>query len=147
MKHLLNLILAGVALMVFIFLPVRALAASDNLLDAACGDQSSPQYNSPVCQDARNQAGKSNNPNPVADLAQKAVNLVAVLAGIAAVILIIIGGIQYTTAGGAPAGQRAGDSPTKAKNARATILNAVIGLVVIALAWSIISFVIQKVVK
>ena len=54
---------------------------------------------------------------------------------------------MYATAGGAAAGQRAGDNPTKAKNARLVLTNAVIGLIIIALAWVVVSFVTQKVIS
>lgn len=63
-------------------------------------------------------------------------NLVALVAGIAAVIVIVIAGFRYVTSGGDAA---------KAKNAKDTIVGAVIGLVVIALAAEIIAFVISKI--
>lgn len=61
--------------------------------------------------------------------------LVYLIAGIVAVVVIILGGIRYTTANG-DSGQIAA-----AKN---TILYAVIGLVVIIMAAAITQFVIQS---
>ncbi len=58
--------------------------------------------------------------------------------GIVAVIYVVIGGIGYMTS--------AGDAG-KAQKARQTILYAVIGLVVCALAFAIVNFVIEKVLK
>ena len=128
-----------------LLIPLQVQAAGSNILDPACGDKTSPKYNSPPCIEARN----SGNTNPVAGpngVLQKAANLIAMVAGIVAVIMIVLGGISYATGGGTPAGQRSGD-PNAAKNARARIINATIGLVVIFLAWEIVSYVIQHVIS
>ena len=63
------------------------------------------------------------------------INLFSLIVGVAAVIMIIIGGLKYITS--------SGDSGniTGAKN---TILYAIIGLVVVALAQFIVKFVIGK---
>jgi len=58
-----------------------------------------------------------------------------VIVGIAAVIMIIVGGFRYITSGGNDA------SVTSAKN---TILYAVIGLIVVALSQLIVRFVLGK---
>lgn len=62
--------------------------------------------------------------------------IIATIAGVAAVIVIIISGIRYITANG--------DSNT-ASSARQAILNALIGLIIIATAASIITFVVSKI--
>jgi hypothetical protein len=64
-----------------------------------------------------------------------AVNILSVIVGIAAVIMIIIGGFRYITSGGKQ------ESVTAAKN---TILYAVIGLVIVALAQVIVRFVLTR---
>jgi len=66
------------------------------------------------------------------------INLFSLVVGVVAVIMIIIGGLKYITSGG--------DSGniTGAKN---TILYAVIGLVVVALAQFIVKFVLGKATK
>jgi hypothetical protein len=66
----------------------------------------------------------------------KVTTLIAYIAGIAAIITIIVGGVMYVLS--------QGDSG-KIKAARDTVLYAVIGLVVIILARTIIIFVIGKV--
>lgn len=66
----------------------------------------------------------------------KVTRLVAIVAGFAAVIMIIVGGIGYITS--------SGDS-SKAASARNTIIYAAIGLVVIGLAQAIITFIVSKV--
>lgn len=65
------------------------------------------------------------------------INIFSLVVGVISVIMIIIGGLKYITS--------AGDSGnvTSAKN---TILYAVIGLVIVALAQLIVRFVIQRVV-
>lgn len=55
--------------------------------------------------------------------------------GIVAVIVVVIGGILYMTS--------SGDS-TKVKKAKDTILYGIIGLVICALAFAIVNFVIAK---
>jgi hypothetical protein len=66
----------------------------------------------------------------------RATHIVAFAAGAAAVILIIISGIRLITSQGEAAGATA---------ARKTLMNAVIGLVVIIFAQAIITFVIGKI--
>jgi len=63
------------------------------------------------------------------------VNLMSAVVGIVAVIMIIVGGFRYITSGGNDT------SVTAAKN---TILYAIIGLVVVALAQIIVRFTLSK---
>lgn len=63
------------------------------------------------------------------------VNVLSVVVGIVAVIMIIIGGFRYVTSGGKQ------ESVSAAKN---TILYAVIGLVIVALAQVIVRFVLTR---
>lgn len=62
----------------------------------------------------------------------KIAEIFAVLAGITAIIVIIVSGFTLIASGGDAA---------KAKSARSAIIGAVIGLVIIALAATIVSFV------
>lgn len=66
----------------------------------------------------------------------KAAGLIAIIASISAVIVIIVAGLMFITAGG---------DTSKAGNARKTIVYAVVGLVVIFLARTIIGFVVTRV--
>jgi hypothetical protein len=63
------------------------------------------------------------------------VNLLSVLVGFVAVVMIILGGFRYITSGGNS------ENVTKAKN---TILYGIIGLVIVALAQVIVQFVLHK---
>lgn len=68
-------------------------------------------------------------------LIRNIINLFSLIVGVIAVIMIIVGGLKYITSGG--------DSGniTGAKN---TILYALIGLIIVALAQIIVRFVLQK---
>ena len=63
------------------------------------------------------------------------INIFSIVVGIAAVIMIIIGGLKYITSSGDS------NNITGAKN---TILYAIIGLVVVALAQIIVQFVLSR---
>lgn len=64
------------------------------------------------------------------------INIFSLVVGVAAVIMIIIGGLRYIISGGDSG------NVTSAKN---TILYAIIGLVVVALAQFIVKYVLTKV--
>lgn len=63
------------------------------------------------------------------------VNLLSAIVGIVAVIMIIVGGFRYITSGG---------NDTSVTSAKNTILYAIIGLVVVALAQLIVRFTLSK---
>lgn len=64
------------------------------------------------------------------------INLLSVAVGIVAVIMIIVGGLRYITSGG---------SDTSVTSAKNTILYAIIGLIIVALAQILVRFVLSKV--
>lgn len=70
------------------------------------------------------------------NLVHTIINIFSLVVGIVSVIMIIVGGFRYVTSGGAS------DSVSGAKN---TIIYAIIGLVVVALAQFIVQFVLNKV--
>lgn len=108
--------------------PATALAAYNPFQNDCSGAASA----SAVC-------SNKNNSNPISGkdgILLKATRIVAVIAGVAAVIMIIIGAIKYVTSGG--------DS-SAAGSAKNTIIFALIGLVVIVLAQAIITFVVSQV--
>ena len=65
------------------------------------------------------------------------VNVIVAVVGFVAVVMIIVGGIMYTTS--------SGDS-AKVKKAKDTIMYGVIGLVIALLAFAIVNFVLSSVV-
>ncbi len=71
----------------------------------------------------------------VNNIIETVINVFSIVVGVVSVIMIIIGGLKYITSGGDSG------NVTGAKN---TILYAIIGLVVVALAQVIVRFVLQK---
>jgi hypothetical protein len=132
------LILCLSILVALIFIAPRA--AAFDLFGSSCTGEAAK---SAVCQDRA-----KGTTNPIAGpngLISKVANVVAVVGGIIAVIMIIISGFMFMTAGGTPVGQRSTD-PNQLKKARATLFGAIVGLVVIALAWTITRFVTDKII-
>lgn len=66
---------------------------------------------------------------------QNLINLLSVAVGILAVIMLIVGGFRYITSAG---------NPEATKGAKNTILYALIGLIIVALAQVIVNFVLNK---
>jgi TRAP-type C4-dicarboxylate transport system permease small subunit len=67
----------------------------------------------------------------------KIINVVVSLLGLIAVVLIIIGGFQWMTSGG---------EEEKIMKAKQLMINGIIGLVIIVLAYAIATFIIGKLV-
>lgn len=117
--------LAALAMLI-IMLPAPAYAV--DVFDDVCNQPGSED--SPACQEDKDTITGSEG------IFARITSVIALVAGAVAVIVIIIGGFMYVMAGG--------DSG-KLKTARDTIIYAVIGLVVIALAQSIIVFIINRI--
>lgn len=109
---------------------VPAIVHAEDILDEACA--TAPD--SPTCKS--NQAGSKSNPLTGKDgILYKVSQIIAIIAGIAAVIVVIVSGIRYITSGG--------DSQ-KTASAKNTLVGALIGLIIIVLAQTIITFVIKR---
>lgn len=67
---------------------------------------------------------------------KKIINILSVIIGAIAVVMIIIGGFRYITSAGSAEGTKA---------ARQTIIYAIVGLVIVALAQIIVHFVLNSV--
>ena len=67
---------------------------------------------------------------------QTVINIILAIVGVIAVVMIIIGGIQYTTSAG---------DPGKVKKAKDTILYGIVGLVIALAAFAIVNFVLNNV--
>lgn len=66
------------------------------------------------------------------------INLISVIVAVIAVIMIVIAGFRYITSGG---------SSDKISSAKSTLLYAIIGLIIVALAQVIVRFVLAKTTK
>jgi len=112
-------------------MPALASAQTNQILNNACqGANLSVDTSNSNCNDTTQAQTTVNN------IVTTIINIFSVLVGIIAVIMIIIGGIKYITSGGDSA------NVTGAKN---TILYAIIGLVIVALAQILVKFVLAKV--
>lgn len=99
-----------------------------NPLEDACDLSSEAQGQSPACANQQDIVGGDG-------VLLRVVNIIAVIAGVAAVFVIIFAGIQFILANG---------DPKKVTTARNTILIALAGLVVIAVSRVIVGFVINS---
>lgn len=81
---------------------------------------------------------KTNAETQVNNAVAVAVNILSLVVGITAVIMVIVGGFKYITSSGDS------NSVNSAKN---TILYALVGLVIVALAQVIVKFVLNRVQK
>jgi hypothetical protein len=79
--------------------------------------------------------GKCGGGGDLSGVVQTAINLISGIVGIVAVIMIIVGGFKYITS--------AGDA-TKISSAKNTIIYALVGVVLVALAQLIVHFVIKQ---
>lgn len=101
--------------------PLVAAAPVDVFPSASCGS------NTTVC------ANKNN--NTIYTIVKNIINVLFLAAGIIAVIMIIIGGINYAISSG---------DKGKLESAKNTVLYAVIGLIIAALAFPIVTFVVDR---
>ncbi len=105
--------------------------ASASQLFPVC-DKNSRTADSPICND------QNTTTNPVNKRIKAAADTIAVLAGAVAVVMIVISGFtMITSAGNAEA----------IANSRKRLVAAIVGLLIIALAWTIISFVTDRLIK
>ncbi|HEY5550156.1 MAG TPA: pilin [Candidatus Saccharimonadales bacterium] len=129
---LLSMLLVGfglaVALLFMYSTPVLAQTSPD-ITGGLCAG-ANLDVNDPNCDSESDAVQKLNN------LIRKVINLLSLVVGIVAVIMIIIGGLRYITSGGSDTGV------TSAKN---TILYAIIGLIIVALAQLLVRFVLRQV--
>jgi predicted small integral membrane protein len=131
MKNIIKNLLIILAILMLSPLPALAATTTNDQLFDPCNTNSLTK-NSPICKD------KNTTTNPVNDKIRVAANIVALATGVAAIIFIILGGITMITSAG---------NPEAVANARKRIFYAVIGLVIVALAWTIVAFVTDKFIK
>jgi hypothetical protein len=129
--RLLSKLLAGLSLtiaLLFVFSAPVLAQTSPDITGGLCAG-ANLDINDPRC-DSEDALAKLNT------LIRRVINLLSVIVGIVAVIMIIIGGLRYITSGGSDTGV------TSAKN---TILYAIIGLIIVALAQLLVRFVLRQV--
>ena len=111
--------------------PAVAGVASADIHDSLCQGVNNAALgnNSQNC----GNAGKNGNTD-LSGVASKIVNIFSIIVGIVAVIMIIYGGFRYITSGG--------DSGSVG-NAKNTLIYAIVGLIIVALAQFIVHYVLN----
>ena len=109
--------------------PALAYAQTDSLKGDACTglNQLNNGGNSTDCTKV---TGTSVN-----DILVAVVNILSIIVGFAAVVMIIVGGLKFITANGDSSG---------IASARSTIIYAIVGLVIVAIAQVLVHFVLNK---
>lgn len=123
MKQILATIITLGTLLSGVMLVQPAGAAPVDILN----NPQSCQGNTSICGDSG---------DGVFGLIKTIINVLLIVGSVVAVIMIIVGGITYTTSAGDPA---------KVKKAKDTVLYSIVGLVVSILAFSVVNFVIGKI--
>ena len=125
-----KLFFAGLFAASFMFVPVMALAQAD-IENGLCSGANLTATPGQTC--TVNPEGTA---TTVQSIVTKVINIFSWVVGVVSVLMIIFGGFKYITSGGDAGGV------TGAKN---TILYAIVGLVIVALAQVIVKFVIGSV--
>jgi cytochrome bd-type quinol oxidase subunit 2 len=104
-----------------------AQAQFDAARDQACAGAQLSNSDSATC--------PTGSGDTVSTLLKDVINILSLIVGVISVIMVIIGGFKFVTS--------AGDS-SKVSSARNTILYAIIGLVIVAFAQTIVFFVLRE---
>ena len=128
-KIFLHIVLALGLTMPVLALPGAAVAAGN----CPSGDSSKGQVLQGV-----GETGNNCNDSGVTGVVHAVVNILSLVVGIAAVIMIVIAGFKYITS--------AGDT-NKVANAKSTLIYALIGLVIAALAQFLVHYVLTQTAK
>lgn len=132
-KTIVAAVVAATMIAVPLAVPAMASAATDPIQNCLSSGASLTISSGGACSGANNSTGA----NKVQSLVTTIVNIFSAIVGVVSVIMIIFGGFKYISSGG--------DS-SKVTEAKNTIIYAVIGLVIVALAQFIVQFVLSKVV-
>lgn len=122
---------AGLFMLAPVAVPMTVSAGADIEGNLSCGtvDLEVPDASKDCQSQLSGGTGRIN------DIITQAINIFSIIVGIVAVIMIIVGGFKYITSGG--------DSGN-ISSAKNTIIYAVIGLVIVALAQFLVQFVLDK---
>lgn len=135
-KHYLAVLLVATIAIAPVMVPTVAYAQaadpggggdSPDIENGLCGG-AELQFQSQPCQNGQSTTRLNN-------LIKTIINIISVVVGLVAVIMIVFGGLKYITSGG---------ESSNVSSAKNTILYAIIGLVVVALAQFIVRFVLDK---
>ena len=125
-----KLLKATVIIAALLFTNIAILAAPNSVQAANVCNGNAPAS-------VKKAAGCSGNKNELQKNITNILNGVIGVAGIVAAVFVVVGGIQYMTSTG---------DASKVEKAKKTILYALIGLIICALAFAIVNFVITDVI-
>ncbi|HEY1064366.1 MAG TPA: pilin [Candidatus Saccharimonadales bacterium] len=120
------------ALFLFVALAAPALPVMAPVAHAASSKRA-------ACEGVGLTGGECNSPdaqNTIYGLVGDIVNILSIVVGIVAVIMIIVSGLKYVTASG---------DTSKVASAKSTLVYAVVGIVIAALAQFIVHFVLENI--
>lgn len=126
-KTLITTLMVSGMLFVPAAIPAIAHATPNNVAQLCSGASSSIDPAGTTC---------TNTTGSISNIIKFVLDIFSVIVGIAAVIMILVGGFKYIISGG--------DS-TRVSGAKDTILFAIVGLVIVALAQVIVHFVLTNV--
>lgn len=133
-----NFILAGITSLMLLapvgVVPALAGVASADITQALCNGVGAGLDNDNISGDACTSDTNSSDAG-IKALARTITNVFSVIVGAASIIMIIYGGFRYITSGG--------DSG-KVGNAKNTLIYAIVGLVIVAIAQIIVRFVLSQ---
>lgn len=129
----------------FLLVAVASLTLGAPMLVPALGGMASASIKDSLCTGVNNaatggttadcgNAGTGTGTEDLSGIASKVVNIFSIIVGIVAVLMIIYGGFKYITSGG--------DSGN-VSSAKNTLIYAIIGLIIVALAQIIVHYVIN----
>ena len=130
-------LLISVAFMFSFVAPLAHAGLFDGAKNDACGAVGATKpvgtgsTKAEVCDEDKLQKGATS----LSTTLNNIIDVISILVGIAAVIMLIISGFRYITSGG--------DSG-KVGEAKQTIIYAIVGLIIVALAQFIVKFVLEK---
>jgi hypothetical protein len=129
MKKLLFIGFVSIWISIGIFTPANLVSASpfDSAKEQACKGLEFDDTSTTTCDGSSDEKINSTVTN--------AINMISLVVGVVAVIMVIVGGLKYVTSQGDSSGV------SSAKN---TILYAVVGLIIVALAQVIVRFVVNR---
>ena len=127
MKHALFSIFASALL--FTLSPVALAAGANDDIKNICNQ--GQNGTSEFCQGYSEGGATGDTDNPVIKVIRAVINILLYVAGVLSVIFVMFGGFKYITSAG---------DPQKAASGRQTLLYALVGLVVVAMAIPIVSF-------
>ena len=119
---------------IFSLLVFSPVALAYSAIPICSGTQSASTTS--VCSSVQAQVNKGKTNNPVLVIMKVAINILSYIIGIAAVIVLIIGGLQMVFGS---------SDPQAVAKARSTMMYAVVGVVVAALAQVLVLFVLKNI--